>query len=164
VKMLKVRGYAIQAIFWLVIASGPISWLEPNWMSRAIIVHPNPLTILGAFATILPGWILLLQAHAALGHNWFPGAAIVEEQTLTTKGPYRLVRNPIYVAYIAIIIGFSILYLNWIFLAGSIIAAITLLARVPREEKLLSEHFGEEYHRYRSRTGRYLPRLHRRRG
>jgi len=35
------------------------------------------------------------------------------------------------------------------------------LLRIPREERLMSEQFGEEYQSYQNRTGRIIPRFRR---
>ena len=54
----------------------------------------------------------------------------------------------------------AMLLQNW--LAGcSALLAFTVLyfLRTPREEQLMCESFGEEYHEYMRQTGRLFPRL-----
>jgi len=54
----------------------------------------------------------------------------------------------------------ALLLQNWI--AGFAMLASLLplyLVRVPREEQMMLEHFGEEYRLYMNRTGRVVPRL-----
>jgi protein-S-isoprenylcysteine O-methyltransferase Ste14 len=48
---------------------------------------------------------------------------------------------------------------NWIAGFGLILLFIPLyLIRVPREERMMLEHFGDEYRDYMRRTGRIFPR------
>jgi len=54
----------------------------------------------------------------------------------------------------------ALLLQNWI--VGPAFLALSLplyLLRVPREEEMMLEHFGEEYRSYISRTGRVIPRV-----
>jgi protein-S-isoprenylcysteine O-methyltransferase Ste14 len=54
----------------------------------------------------------------------------------------------------------ALLLQNWI--AGLAMLMFFLpvyLYRVPREEQMMIEHFGEEYRLYMSRSGRIIPRL-----
>ncbi|MCZ6676057.1 MAG: isoprenylcysteine carboxylmethyltransferase family protein, partial [Candidatus Poribacteria bacterium] len=50
------------------------------------------------------------------------------------------------------------------FLAGLAMLASLLplfLYRIPREEQMMHEHFGEAYRLYMQQTGRFIPRLRR---
>jgi len=38
------------------------------------------------------------------------------------------------------------------------LAAVFLVARVPQEEQMMLEQFGDEYREYMRRTGRFLPK------
>jgi protein-S-isoprenylcysteine O-methyltransferase Ste14 len=49
---------------------------------------------------------------------------------------------------------------NWIAGLASLVALFPIyVIRVPREESMMVERFGEEYRLYISRTGRILPRF-----
>ena len=76
-----------------------------------------------------------------------------------SRGPFALVRHPLYASLI------------WMFLGGSLVFAsasallLTLAVFVPmmyvrgkKEDALLKEAFGEVYDAYRRRTGMLLPR------
>jgi protein-S-isoprenylcysteine O-methyltransferase Ste14 len=56
-------------------------------------------------------------------------------------------------------IALSLLTANWIFVAVCALSAGGLLWRVPKEEKMMIEAFGEEYKVYMQRTGRFFPRI-----
>ena len=49
---------------------------------------------------------------------------------------------------------------NWLIGASFLVPVIALAAsRIPREEKMMLDHFGDDYRRYMRRTGRLLPRV-----
>jgi protein-S-isoprenylcysteine O-methyltransferase Ste14 len=47
---------------------------------------------------------------------------------------------------------------NWVFLAFVVVAIAAMFARVPKEERMMIEEFGEEYRAYMQRTGRFFPK------
>jgi protein-S-isoprenylcysteine O-methyltransferase Ste14 len=54
----------------------------------------------------------------------------------------------------------ALLLWNWVVaLAGLASFALLYFLRVPREEQMMLEQFGEEYRAYMNRTGRVIPRL-----
>jgi protein-S-isoprenylcysteine O-methyltransferase Ste14 len=81
-----------------------------------------------------------------------------EARGLVTRGPYRLVRHPVYLGEIAALAGLALASSQaW---SVGIVApfAIAQWVRMGLEERALSEAF-PEYRQYASRTGRLLPRL-----
>lgn len=74
-------------------------------------------------------------------------------------GPYRWVRNPIYVAALAIICGEALLLLatELLIYAGTAAVAFHLFV-VCHEEPALRRQFGERYETYRRTVPRWLPR------
>lgn len=110
----------------------------------------------GTFAAAL--W-LLWRTHVDLGQNWSPTLEVTRGQTLTTSGVYRRIRHPMYAAFWLTGISQTLLLQNWI--AGfSNLATFALLyfVRVPREERMMREYFGEQYDSWVRNTGRVIPR------
>jgi protein-S-isoprenylcysteine O-methyltransferase Ste14 len=79
--------------------------------------------------------------------------------TLVTGGPYRWVRHPFYVAALLMTVGNALAAANWFLFAGGITTFILMAGRSRIEERILLGQFGDAYHAYRSRTGRFVPRL-----
>ena len=76
------------------------------------------------------------------------------------KGPYKLIRNPMYTGLI-ILIGTSILYNQNIRDAVIfLLFVIILLLKINMEEKFLEDRFGEEYLNYKKNTFRLLPYIY----
>jgi protein-S-isoprenylcysteine O-methyltransferase Ste14 len=102
----------------------------------------------------------LWRAHADLGRNWTPTLQITESHRLVTGGVYRYLRHPIYAAIWLTGLAQVLMLANWI--AGPACLVLFLpvyLVRVPREERMMLDHFGDEYRAYMGRTGGVIPRL-----
>jgi protein-S-isoprenylcysteine O-methyltransferase Ste14 len=103
---------------------------------------------------------LLWKAYADLGRNWSPTMQIQDEHNLVTHGIYTYIRHPIYAALWLWGCAQPLLLWNWI--AGFALLVVfppLYFIRIPREEKMMLETFGEEYSLYTERTGRIFPRL-----
>ena len=85
-------------------------------------------------------------------------ATIKTKKSLTVTGPYMFVRNPMYIGRYFLILG--ILMMTGSILLMMIATAIYyfyMVNRVNREEKILSELFGEDYEQFRRDVPPYLP-------
>ncbi len=70
------------------------------------------------------------------------------------------IRHPTYAAHWLWAIAQALLLQNWIAGLAMLASFLSLyLLRVPREEEMMLEHFGEEYGSYMNRTGRVIPHL-----
>jgi protein-S-isoprenylcysteine O-methyltransferase Ste14 len=80
---------------------------------------------------------------------------------LVTDGPFRYVRNPIYLAGITLVLGVALLYSPWsaVDLAAPILLLVFFHVRVIRiEEPALRRRFGPPYDEYCRRVSRWMPR------
>ncbi len=86
-------------------------------------------------------------------------APIDAPRRLVVRGPYQVVRNPMYVAVLAVILGQALLFRAAIVLAYAALVATGFFLFVTQyEEPHLRRTFGAEYEAYRARVGRWLPR------
>ena len=103
---------------------------------------------------------LLWRANTDLGRNWSPKIDIREGQALVTSGVFHYIRHPIYAGMWLWAIAQPLLLQNWIAGFALLVLFIPLyFIRMPREEQMMLEHFGDEYGAYMKRTGRVFPRL-----
>jgi len=145
-------------VAWQVI---PVIYVLTPWLDFADYHLPTWTGWVGTAIFALALW-LLWRSYADLGRNWSPTLQIMEEHSLVTHGVYQYVRHPIYAALWPWGIAQPLLLQNWI--AGFALLAIFIplyLLRVPREEQMMLEHFGEQYGEYMSRTRRVIPRQRR---
>ncbi|MHC4641479.1 MAG: protein-S-isoprenylcysteine O-methyltransferase [Planctomycetota bacterium] len=139
--------------------AAPLVYLFTGWPAFADYQLPSWAGWIGmvVFAVAL---VLLWRSHVDLGLNWSPMLKIREEHTLVTKGVYKYIRHPMYSAHFLWAIAQVLLLHNWIAGPAFLVTSVPLyLFRVPLEERMMLNRFGEEYKLYMSRTGRMFPRL-----
>ena len=129
------------------------------WLSFANYQLPQWLGCIGT--AVFPIALLLLwKSHADLGHNWSPILQIKQQHSLITNGIYRHIRHPMYAAHLLWAVAQGFLLENWLADWAFLIVSIPLyMVRIPKEEHMMLEQFGEQYSQYLSRTGRIVPRL-----
>jgi protein-S-isoprenylcysteine O-methyltransferase Ste14 len=110
------------------------------------------------YAAGLAGLGLWTWTQAALGTAWSPQLQLRGEHRLVTTGPYAWVRHPLYSAMLLWGTGVALVTANWVFVLMAAAVIIGMAARVPREEQMMLEAFGDEYRTYMGRTGRFLPK------
>lgn len=158
----KVDGSAMMTIIKI---GGLILWLSPlvylinpNWMNWSKIGLPESVRWLGVGIGIL--CVLgIYWLFSNIGSGITPTSATRKEHKLSTSGPYRWVRHPLYTVGSTLFISFGMMADNWFIAALGVLAFIGMAARTPKEEANLIEKFGDEYREYMQRTGRYFPKL-----
>jgi protein-S-isoprenylcysteine O-methyltransferase Ste14 len=138
-------------------------WLRWGWTGTlALQVLGGVLlvasVVVGTWAVGKMGWARLLFAGAL-----FPPGAGAEEnnvpQRLVVEGPYRYLRNPLYVTDFCLILGAALLTRNWGLILLAALYAAQLALQLPLEERELRERFGGPYCRYCELVPRFVPRL-----
>jgi len=145
-----VMGFVLLA--WLILYA-----INPTWMKVLSVPFPNWLRWLG-FAIGLASLGFWSWTQVALGKEWSPQLQLRKEHHLVTTGPYARIRHPLYTAMIGYGTSLALVTANWLFIIFAIIAAGLTFARVPKEEQMMIEEFGEEYKTYMQRTGRFFPK------
>ena len=151
------REKLLTQIMGLALAVPGMIWLFTGWLSFGQFALPDSVRIAG-FAVGVYGVWWFYRIHRTLGDNWSPVLEIRSEHTLITGGPYRYVRHPMYSDMILWLVSFALVTANW-FYALTISTGLIILfsVRIPDEEKLMIERFGEQYRAYMKRTKRLIP-------
>lgn len=103
---------------------------------------------------------LFAKVHADLGSNWSPILEIKTQHHLVKTGVYRTVRHPMYTHLWLWVISQGIVLNNWIVLVYGVTAwGILYVIRVPKEEEMLLQEFGDDYQEYMNKTGRVIPKV-----
>lgn len=131
--------------------------LYPRILGWSFIDIPPAVRWMGGAAVLvlLP---FVAYAQRSLGRNVSPTVMTHEDHELVTGGPYRRIRNPLYVSGLLIFSGLGLLAASWFLFVAAGIAFLLVALRLPKEEAELEARFGEEYRKYVRRTGRFLPR------
>jgi protein-S-isoprenylcysteine O-methyltransferase Ste14 len=155
---------ALGSIAFLVIAPGTVAGLLPQWIT-GWQSQPAPdgwvlARILGV-ALIATGVAALVSEFArfALQGIGTP-APIAPTRRLVVGGLYRYVRNPMYLAVIAILVGQTLLLASVTLFAYTVAVALTMagFAHWYEEPALLAQH-GAHYQAYRDTVPAWIPTL-----
>jgi protein-S-isoprenylcysteine O-methyltransferase Ste14 len=130
----------------------------PGSLSAFAFSIPDALRGFGFFLG-LAGLAIWVWAQIALGREWSPQLQLREKHHLVTGGPYARMRHPIYSGMIVWASGLALISANWIFVAIALLVGAVFFVRVPREEQMMIEEFGEEYREYMKRTGSVFPKF-----
>jgi protein-S-isoprenylcysteine O-methyltransferase Ste14 len=104
------------------------------------------------------GLLAVLIAQGTMGGSWRVGVDLSERTTLVTGGPFSIVRNPIFSAMLATMLGLALLVPSWVAFGSIALLLISLELQIRLvEEPYLSRTHGEAYERYASSVGRFLP-------
>ena len=117
----------------------------------------------------LQPWALPLLAWGYLQYRWVgafrtreggggPGVAIPPER-IVDRGPYRWVRNPMYLGHLIFLAGLALVLESWLVAALFAFHVVWFHGRVLEDEARLGELFGEGYRNYCRRVKRWIPAL-----
>jgi protein-S-isoprenylcysteine O-methyltransferase Ste14 len=154
------------AIFF-VLAPGVVAGLIPWWLSGWQVRQPlrswawAPLRVAGV-ALLAAGTIVLVHAFVRfVAEGRGTPAPVAPTQRLVVGGLYRHVRNPMYLAVVAIIVGQALVLGQPALLAYAAAVTVAMAAFAHYyEEPALADKFGAEYESYRRAVPAWWPRPH----
>jgi len=161
--MQKASAVVGSALFFVVapcVLAGLIPWWMTRWeFGRALFGLEVTRAIGVLFILIgLPGLVDSFVRFAVQGLG--TPAPVAPTQNLVVTGLYRYVRNPIYVAVVAIIVGQAFLFGDWrLIVYGALFWLACHLFVIAYEEPTLERTFGEQYDAYRANVPRWIPRF-----
>ena len=152
------------AVFFLLapgVVVGLIPWLlTGGWQARQPLPYWAPVRVLGG-ALLIAGVIALVGAFVRFVVEGFgTPAPVAAPERLVVGGVYRYVRNPMYVAVLAAIVGQALLLgqLGLLLYAAGAWLVVAAFVRF-YEEPTLTRRFGADYEAYRRAVPAWLPRL-----
>lgn len=134
-------------------------WALTGWQVEEPVPYWLPLRVAGA-VLIAAGVPVLMSAFWRFAVEGLGTAApVAPPERLVVGGLYRFVRNPMYIAVEAIILGQALLLGQLILFAYAALFALAVAAFVHfYEEPTLSRQFGAEYESYRRAVPAWRPR------
>ena len=100
---------------------------------------------------------IAIWARGVLGGNWSASVTVKDGHDFVERGPYRLVRHPIYSGFSLAAVGTALAIGQ---LRGVVAVGLMLLAwrlKWPIEERFMIEEFGDRYLDYRKRVSAIIP-------
>ena len=119
-------------------------------------VVPSPWNFIGLTLVVFGVWINL-SADQAIKKAKTTVKPFEESNVLIQDGVFRLSRNPMYLGFVVLLLGISILLRS---LSPYIVVVIFTLSMelmfIRIEERMLSEKFGDQWDQYKSRVRKWI--------
>jgi protein-S-isoprenylcysteine O-methyltransferase Ste14 len=150
---------ALRSVLFTLVVPGAGAVGIPWWILTSARATPTAITwpgvgLIGLGAAL---YLWCLRLFATVGRGT-PGPWDAPRRVVVV-GPYRWVRNPIYLSALTVVVGEACLFLLWPLLAYAGVMAIGVHAFVVGyEEPTLERRFGATYAAYRKSVPRWLPR------
>jgi protein-S-isoprenylcysteine O-methyltransferase Ste14 len=129
-----------------------------RWLSDRIVPEYSTVAVVGLLL-VIGGLLFAVWARIALGANWSGTVTIKTGHNLIRRGPYRWIRHPIYTGLLLSLVGTVLLQGEVRAMLGFVLALLALYRKAKREERFLSEEFGEGFAEHTQQTGMFLPRF-----
>jgi protein-S-isoprenylcysteine O-methyltransferase Ste14 len=121
-------------------------------------VIPKMDAIASASAILcVAGLAFAFWARAVLGRNWSGTVTLKEGHELIERGPYRLVRHPIYTGLLAMSVATALVLGHLGGLIGVPLVFLSFWIKLGVEEMLMRKQFPEQYAAYERRVKRIVP-------
>ncbi len=149
--------------YWLpliiaILLLGPGEWYGHSWLREKFIEHTNLVGSIGLFISAI-GAVIACTSRYMLGKNWSLSVQKKEDHQLIQNGIYKFVRHPIYTGLLLLFTGNAIVVGDYRAIMAVLIVFVSLWLKLRKEEKLLTETFGEKYTEYKNRTKALIPFL-----
>ncbi|MFW9814056.1 MAG: isoprenylcysteine carboxylmethyltransferase family protein [Candidatus Thorarchaeota archaeon] len=149
----------ITAIITIVGAIGIILYLiSPPWWTWTRFPFEEVFQWTGVFIAI-PPIFFLVWVHRHLDTQWSIALELQEDHKLITSGPYKSVRHPMYLGIFIYTLGLALVASDILVFIFFIFSIWVNYERIPDEEQMMIDEFGEEYLEYMKQTGKLLPRF-----
>jgi protein-S-isoprenylcysteine O-methyltransferase Ste14 len=103
------------------------------------------------------GCAFAIWARARLGSNWSAMVTVKQNHELILRGPYAVVRHPMYSGFLLALAGTAIAVGEIRAFIGLGLAFIAFFLKSAAEEQFMREEFSGEYARYSQRVRRLIP-------
>jgi protein-S-isoprenylcysteine O-methyltransferase Ste14 len=138
-----------------------LSAIIGTFLTLSLVAVPpanlSPIWRLVSVVLVLSGWVLSIYVLAWLGRSF---SLVPQARKLRTRGPYSVVRHPLYLSEEISVIGIALMSISPIVVLIVVVQWMFQLRRMWNEEQVLRSSF-PEYAAYADRTPMVIPRLFR---
>ncbi|CAN5304798.1 isoprenylcysteine carboxylmethyltransferase family protein [soil metagenome] len=147
--------------YWLpliisILLLGPGEWFGHTWLRENFVEHTNFVGIIG-LAISFVGGIVACWSRFLLGKNWSLAVQRKEDHELIQTGLYKIVRHPIYSGLLLLFSGNAIIVGDYRAIIAVAIVFFSFWYKLKKEERILTETFGEKYSAYKNKTKALIP-------
>lgn len=125
-------------------------------LTPTLTPHTDLARALGAVVCVF-GLLVTLWSRWRLGGNWSSEVAFKQGHELVKTGPYRFVRHPIYTGLLLMCLGTAVVvgqFHSWL---GFLLLSIGFWIKLKQEERLMLQHFPNEYPVYQKQVRALIP-------
>lgn len=133
------------------------------WIPLPVVLPPATSVVLtgGGLALFLAGLFATVWARRTLGTMWGISTSyqvkLLPEHHLVQRGPYALVRHPMYLGWWVSLLGLILIYRTWMPVGLLAMSLVAFYRRARLEEVTLAARFGEEWQAYVARSKFLIP-------
>jgi protein-S-isoprenylcysteine O-methyltransferase Ste14 len=140
--------------------AGLVPWTLTRWRTGAPLGYWPAVRVLGILL-LVAGAVVVVRAFVQfVVEGLGTPAPVAPTAHLVVGGLYRYVRNPMYVAVVAAILGQALLLWRPVLLGYGALAAAAMVGFVlVYEQPALADRFGDGYATYRRNVPGWIPRL-----
>ena len=124
------------------------------------LIEFSTLKYFSAIFLMIVGVLLLVLSYRSLIKDGEADLTFsVKSRKLVTSGPYRYVRNPMYLGILVLVVGESLYFSSVPLFVFAVLIAFSMVYYVAHfEEFALANQFGQEYIDYKMDVNAWLPR------
>jgi protein-S-isoprenylcysteine O-methyltransferase Ste14 len=130
--------------------------IDHGWLGLKIFPSSDRTGAVGLLLTFI-GIAFSVWARLLLGRNWSSNVTLKQDHTLVCRGPYTIVRHPIYTGFLLAMLGTALIVgeVRGLVAVGLLFLAFWLKSSM--EERFMLEQFGLEYRQYQSQVKGLIP-------
>jgi protein-S-isoprenylcysteine O-methyltransferase Ste14 len=143
------QGWKCRALYSVVLV-GTIAFLASRKNLAHRVLPMNAETRFLGVILCAAGLALAVWARYILGRNWSGRVMIKQDHELIRRGPYKIVRHPIYTGLIVALAGTALaLYPTARGVLLVLVWFVTFYLKSRLEERVLTREFGDQYASYK---------------
>jgi protein-S-isoprenylcysteine O-methyltransferase Ste14 len=146
-------------LFLLLPAQAYIAAYHLDYLAAYLVLNGTAKALSAFIGTLIffGGLIFFAVAQLNLGASWRIGIDRSAKLGLITEGLYSVCRNPVYLGLLIMAVGYVLMLPTLFSLVLGAIDYAAMRRQVADEESYLLLMYGDEYRRYASKVGRFLP-------
>ena len=148
------QAFTIFAVFFIGLTIA-FSFLDSP-PGRYLWILQWPVTLYLAVPLLIASLIVSGLSLFNLGDSWRVGVIDEERTNLITSGIYGYSRNPYFLSYLLMFLGYSVILLNWILLGLTVVGFFFVYWMIKKEESYLLTVHGKDYEEYLKTVGRFF--------
>ncbi len=132
--------------------------LRYGWLATRFVPASPAIGMIGLAATVA-GIAFAIWARWHLGENWSATVTLKEGHELIRTGPYRRIRHPIYTGMLLAFVGTALALGEYRALISVGIVLFAFYIKAKKEERFLTQEFGEKFREHARYTGMFFPKF-----